>query len=247
MSEPTIETTTPTAPPPIGEIHLYRETLDHDDATVERILALLSPAERLLANRRVTPELRRRAILSRGFLRSALGASLDRPAVELTLNLGKHGKPFLFEPDDAARIDDSPHPDIEIIGDPLLSTGPIGIDLEMPRDETDWDSLVERYFSTAEAEAFAELPEDRRKEAFFRTWVTKEAFLKARGSGLTTPLRDFDVEVNPDQPVALLDVRIPEEHVEAWWFQEIEGCGAPAVVAGRGTNPELKLSTLDPS
>ena len=244
MSEPTIETTTPTAPPPIGEIHLYRETLDHDDATVERILALLSPAERLLANRRVTPELRRRAILSRGFLRSALGASLDRPAVELTLNLGKHGKPFLFEPDDAARIDFN----VTHTGDhwlcALTATGPIGIDLEMPRDETDWDSLVERYFSTAEAEAFAELPEDRRKEAFFRTWVTKEAFLKARGSGLTTPLRDFDVEVNPDRPIALLDVRIPEEHPEAWWFQEISGCGAPAVVTGRGAVPEVKLATL---
>ncbi len=247
MNEPTIEVTQPTAPPPIGEIHIYAGRLDHDEATVERFTALLSPAERLLAKRRVTPELRRRAILSRGFLRAALGASLERAPVEITLNLGKHGKPFFLEPDDAALLDFNVTHSGDLWLCALTATGPVGIDIETPRDETDWNALVERYFSEAEGQAFAALPENRKKEAFFRTWVTKEAFLKARGSGLTTPLRDFDVEVNPDAPVALLAVRIPEEHVEAWWCLEVTGCGAPAVVAGRGTKPKVLLATLDPS
>ena len=240
MNEPTIEVARPTAPPPIGEVHLYHARLDHDDATVERCLPLLFPAERLLANRRVTSELRRRAVLSRAFLRMALAGSLGCGETDIPINLGEHGKPFLLEPDHSAKLDFNVTHTGEHWICALTATGPIGVDMETPRDETDWDALVDRYFSTAEGASFRLLPEARRKEAFFRTWTSKEAFLKARGSGLATPLRDFDVVVDPDRPVGLIDVRIPEEHAGAWWLFEVEDAEIPTVVAGRGERPEVK-------
>ena len=44
------------------------------------------------------------------------------------------------------------------------------------------------------------LPSERQTEAFFRCWCLKEAYLKALGEGLSTPLASFDVSVSPGEP-----------------------------------------------
>ena len=235
----------PEGPPPLGEVHVYHARLDAPDEVVEGCKTLLAPAERLLAQRRVTDDLVRRATVSRGLLRVALGGALGRPGEEILLHLGKHGRPLFREPDDTAHLDFNVTHTGETWIVALTATGPIGIDVETPRDETDWDALVDRYFSEAEGEQFRALKAKQRKEAFFRTWVSKEAFLKARGSGLTTPLRDFDVEVRPKKPVGICDVRIPDEHAEAWWLVELPKSELPTVIAGRGTVPEVKQFDLD--
>ena len=231
--------------PPLGEVHVYHARLDPPEEVVEACAALLAPAERLLVRRRVTEDLVRRATVSRGLLRLALGGALERAGGEILLHLGKHGRPLLRESEDSAQLDFNVSHTGETWIVALTATGPIGIDVEAPRDETDWDALVDRYFSAAEGEQFRSLPGEQRKGAFFRTWVSKEAFLKARGSGLTTPLREFDVEVRPDQPVALCDVRIADEHAEAWWLTELPEQEFPTVVAGRGTAPAVMEFDLD--
>jgi len=236
----------PSAPPPAGEVHLYAGRLDAGAEVVARLRGTLSPEERTLAERRVTAALRRRAILSRGLLRIALGGALGKSPAEVALAVGPHGKPELADPAAAARVAFNLTHTGEAWLLALAPRGPIGVDMEAPRDETDWDALVDRYFSAAEGVVFRALPPDRRQEAFFRTWATKEAFLKARGSGLTTPLRDFDVVVDPDQPVGLEAVRIAAESPSAWWVREVPGMGAPTVVVGRGPAPRLRTMELSP-
>ncbi len=234
----------PQAPPPAGEVHLYSARLDPAESVVAACEGLLSPAERYLAGRKVTEELRRLSIVSRGFLRSALGSALERPGSDVQLGIGEHGKPFLVEPEDAPRLDFN----LSHSGNwwllAMVESGPVGVDIETPRDETDWDALVDRYFSRAEGTAFRALPPDRRKAAFFRTWTAKEAFLKARGSGLATPLASFDVEVDPDRPLALREVRQPGVLAHTWWLAEVPGLELPAAVAGKGPAPTVRMGEL---
>jgi len=46
--------------------------------------------------------------------------------------------------------------------------------------------------------ALATLPEAVRATGFFDCWARKEAFVKARGQGLSYPLDAFEVSVDPD-------------------------------------------------
>ena len=60
----------------------------------------------------------------------------------------------------------------------------VGVDIERLRPLSDMDALAERVFSAAERQALAQVPADRKAEAFFAGWTRKEAYIKARGEGI---------------------------------------------------------------
>ena len=75
-----------------------------------------------------------------------------------------------------------------------------------------------------------------RTEGFFKCWTRKEAYIKARGTGLQMSLRSFDVKIASDEPQSLLDER------GGLWslysFTPVEGwIGALAV---RGTDKRVR-------
>ena len=50
------------------------------------------------------------------------------------------------------------------------------------------EGLIRHCLSAAERQCFEGLPIERRKDAFFDYWTLKEAYLKARGFGLSLPI-----------------------------------------------------------
>ncbi len=64
----------------------------------------------------------------------------------------------------------------------------LGVDIELVRPVPDAAQMVERYFSPAARGAFARLAAHERDEGFLRLWTRQEAYLKARGDGLSGPL-----------------------------------------------------------
>jgi len=55
--------------------------------------------------------------------------------------------------------------------------------------------LARRWFAPAEVAALEALSGEERRAEFFACWTRKEAYVKALGSGLTTPLSSFEVPV----------------------------------------------------
>src|SRR5205085_12255965 len=79
------------------------------------------------------------------------------------------------------------------------------------------EDIVRRYFAPAEQQEFFSLPDEKRARAFFKYWTRKEAFVKARGSGLFSGLDQFEVAL--DAPRLLrADGGIDSGD---WWMAEL--------------------------
>jgi 4'-phosphopantetheinyl transferase len=88
-----------------------------------------------------------------------------------------------------------------------LGLSELGVDLEFVRSIPGVQELVDQHFSTAERGAFAFIPPDLKMRAFYSCWTRKEAYVKACGGGLSIPLDQFDVSVDPGLPARLVRVQ----------------------------------------
>jgi 4'-phosphopantetheinyl transferase len=113
----------------------------------------------------------------------------------------------------------------------------VGIDLEFIRRDLEVEQIAERFFSRRETATLRALPTDLRKYAFFLCWTRKEAYIKARGEGLSLPLDQFDVSLIPGEPAALLSAQPDSDEALRWSLQELtlaSGYVAALAVEGRG-------------
>jgi 4'-phosphopantetheinyl transferase len=69
----------------------------------------------------------------------------------------------------------------------------LGVDIEFHRTVREFEGLAKRFFSPGEQSVLLAMPNEERIRGFYRLWTVKEAFLKARGTGLSFPLNRFDV------------------------------------------------------
>jgi 4'-phosphopantetheinyl transferase len=151
---------------------------------------LLCPEERERARRLLSERDRQLWIRSRGVLRTLLGRYLDRVPRELCFVLGPHGKPMLeiSRPDDLdLRFNLSHSGTLALYA--VTAGREVGIDVETARRQIDEVAVAARVLGRAHARRLARLdldPQARTRE-FLRAWVSHEAAVKCRGTGLATP------------------------------------------------------------
>jgi 4'-phosphopantetheinyl transferase len=110
----------------------------------------------------------------------------------------------------------------------------IGVDVERVREDLVPREIAGRFFSLAEQRALMNLPEAEQRHAFFRCWTRKEAFLKARGHGLSFPLAGFDVSIGAYETEVELTTRPDPVEARNWQILRASapaGCAAAAAVA----------------
>lgn len=182
-----------------GDIHVWRVSLEGEEALCAARESLLSPDERARADRFRMARDRRRSILARSALRIILARSLNVEPSALRFEYGPHGKPALSGPAAPLSFNVSHSDDLALIA--VREGGPIGVDIERIRADMGGDEIAERFFCPAERAWLLSLPSDQRPDGFFTLWTRKEAYIKARGSGLWHDLHAFDVSQSPPLPV----------------------------------------------
>jgi 4'-phosphopantetheinyl transferase len=210
------------------EIHLWCTPLDLPPGAIDALLPALAEDERRRADRFRIGQLRDRFIAGRGLLRSVLSRYLQAAPAELHFEYQPRGKPVLAA---SARERELYFNVSHSHGLALFAVSaglPIGVDLEQIRPVRDLDGLVERFFAVEERDQWRRLPEAARPLAFFHGWTRKEAWLKATGSGLSFPLDQFCVSLEPEAP-RLLSIRGDSAEAACW---RLESCApAPGFVA----------------
>jgi len=220
-----------------AEVHVWRFSLDLPLAHVERLAEALSEDEHARAGRFLFESDQRRFAVARGTLRAILGRYLGVPSGDLTFAYSSHGKPAL--PRGAAgsdlRFNVSHAGGLALVAVALGRE--VGIDIERVREDFATEEIAARVFSPAELATMRVLPAAARCAAFFNCWTRKEAYVKARGEGLSLPLRRFDVSVAPNEPAALFATEENSSEASRWSLRELQpgpGYVASLAVEGHG-------------
>lgn len=134
-------------------------------------------------------------LLRRALFLAGLSEDADRYLEE-----GKNGKPYLRGLSDVFQFSLSHSGKIAMIVSAYDAAGNapfVGCDVEEMK--TPELAVAERFFSEEEQkEIFQKEDPEEQKEAFYRFWTLKEAFLKAEGSGLLRPLSSFTVRTSEE-------------------------------------------------
>lgn len=190
-----------------NDIHVWEVDLHRTRAQIEDLSQCLNEQERLRAAKFVNPTHADRWTVARSYLRQILSQYLDLSPSQLVFTYGAQGKPTILDPSDCANAGSPIQFNLSHSHDravyAISAKYPVGIDIEYihPLPAAD---LVDRFFSLAEREIFHSLPESIQQAAFFHAWTQKEAFLKACGTGLTTPLNQIEVSIDPRTPAQII-------------------------------------------
>jgi 4'-phosphopantetheinyl transferase len=166
-------------------------------------------------------------------LRILLGGYTGRPPGELCFTYGENGKPALAESGPWFNLSHSGP--LALLG--FSAAAEVGIDVELYDEELAGPGVAERFFSPSEVRRLRALASEIWPSAFLRCWTRKEAFIKARGDGLSLPLDSFDVSVEPAEPAALLRTAWSREEPARWQLADLsdDDAGFVAAIASRRT------------
>ncbi len=223
------------SPPPAtldlgpDDLHLWLVDLLGSEAEIEQVEQVLAPNEIDCARRFHFERDARRFVLAHGALRSILARYLGLRPADVVFHANAYGKPFL-SPNPRASLPDltfnlSHSGEFALVA--LARGRRVGVDIEQVRAEFAGGSIAERFFSPLEVRTLAALPGEQQTAAFFRCWTRKEAFVKARGEGLSLPLDSFDVTLLPGDRPALLCVADDPAEAARWSVHavSIDGTG----------------------
>lgn len=198
------------------EAQLWLVSLEPSGEEVAIAQSFLSEDEQARAARFRFERDRKHYVVARGTLRWLLSAYLGIQPKRLQFQYNEAGKPSLI------RLGGEPVLHFNVSHSHTLAAyaftqlGELGIDIEYHREGVLAEKLADRFFAPVEAQDLASLPLEQQMDGFFRCWTRKEAFIKARGDGLSRALQSFVVSVRPEDPPAVKWCEDDPEVAQRW-------------------------------
>jgi 4'-phosphopantetheinyl transferase len=215
-----------TACPSLGkeDVHVWFAFVDDMVPRSRSFPATLAADEIEKAGRFHFQKDRDQYMFARGLLREILSRYCGIHPGELRFWYGAHGKPALTTEHGNERLafNLSHAPGAVIYS--VTRGREVGVDLEYMSGDIDDRELAERCFSPREASVLGLLPSGLRQKAFFACWTRKEAYVKARGEGLSLDLQSFDVLAQGD-PAPRLRIESDPREAARWSLADLD---APA-------------------
>jgi 4'-phosphopantetheinyl transferase len=219
-------------------VHIWPIRLCGTDSDLAAFDATLTADERARANRFLFPHLRRTYTFGRGILRRLLADYTGLPPGAVTVVYGPQGKPALAA-STRVRFNVSHSGDHALYAFTLDCD--IGVDIEAVRPIPDLQQIARQFFCRAEESDLLALPPDQQQLAFSRCWTRKEAYVKAKGGGLSIPLDSFRVSLRPGEETRFLGLP-PTESGVLWTLQNLQVFdGFAAAVAYPDTRRLLEI------
>jgi len=120
----------------------------------------------------------------------------------------------------------------------------VGIDIEWLDRALDPSTLMSYVFSPEEVRCLQALPAPEQRSRFFEYWTLKEAYIKARGLGLSLPLREFTILFVDDTQISVTFQPSLADDASAWQFHLMSPTPAHrlALAVRRGFSHDLHFN-----
>lgn len=199
----------------VGAVHLWLAPLSHLKDHPVHIENILSNDEVARAKRFIKPSDQEKYIASRIIIRRILARYLSMNPIDIIFDVNDHGKPYIKN--QSVQFNFSHAGDYLLLG--VTLNNKVGVDIEYEKNNNDFLSIAERFFSPYEYQAIINLAPQEQKAAFYHCWTLKEAFIKATGLGLSFGLSNFEVSIQGAESSALRQVQ--NDSPENWTLQSI--------------------------
>ena len=236
---------------PEKQVDLWCSLLDEvrDPALEQSYRALLSSDEAQRYSRFHFDHDRGQFLLTRALARDVLSRYVGVQPSALVFTRNEYGKPALAEPAGCPVTFSLSHTKgLSVCA--VAQERPIGVDVESIQRSTFHEDVADRFFAPSEAAFLNSLKGDQKRPEFIRLWTLKEAFVKARGLGLSIPLNSFAMVSSPGHPARVSFPSANHGNEADWQFFQIRLRGsfhiAIAIPMSESREIAVRFSTIIP-
>lgn len=160
-------------------------------------------------------------LVAHALTRSVLARYLDAQPAQLSFESGERGRPELAGPERATglRFNLSHTRGLAACGVSLHAA--IGVDVEHLSRKVELDAVGKRVLSVRERAGLVALTGDAQRQRFFDLWTLKEAYVKATGKGLASPLTGVTFAPETCDPVAVSFDPPDADRPEHWCMRRL--------------------------
>ena len=176
---------------------------DFTGNALRHLISRLVETDRIRLDRFLRFEDKLAFALGRQLVQTMLSECAPEPSGGWPLEVGDSGKPRLLRSDNVPDLRFNITHSAGLVAVAVTLGREVGIDAESVRDDIDHFEIARTYLPTAEVTLLRVLDGKHQRDAFFALWTLREAYLKATGQGITTPLPHIHFALDP--PAAFLD------------------------------------------
>ncbi len=206
---------------PPDEVHVWYLLTDAgelDEPLLARYQAWLSDEERARKDRYLFEHSRREYLLTRALVRHTLSRYADVPPPDWTFRANAYGRPDV-DVDGYRSLRFNLSNTAGLVACAVVRDREVGIDVEDTARPGETVSIAASFFSPGELRDSGKVRPEGRRSAFFDYWTLKEAYIKARGMGLSIPLDQFSFHLGSG-PIRITFDGLDDDPL-SWQFEQL--------------------------
>lgn len=203
------------------EVWYARPELVADAESVARCRARLSSDDLARIGRPALDEERHDRLVAWSLVRVTLSRHAEVAPEAWRFRETEHGRPEIAGPAGAPPLRFNLSHTTGLIACAVTLADDLGLDVEDLRRRADIEKLAKRFFARSELASLERRDDERRRRGFFEYWTLKEAYLKARGAGISLPLAEVAFDVPPDGAPAVSFGPAIGDDPAAWQFANL--------------------------
>jgi len=182
--------------------------------------AILAPDELSQMHRFVRRENRHDYLVAHALLRLALSRFAPIRPQDWVFVKNNQGRPEISAPKQAQRLSFNLSHTDGLVACVVAEDRPVGIDVEGISKVTDGLAIADQFFTKSEVKWLLAGGPTEQQTRFFKLWTLKEAYLKARGVGLSLPLDGFEFDLEAEQQVKISFLQSLLDTPACWQFKQ---------------------------